>query len=440
MSATARLAGTNSNRHWPFLDLIRFGAALLVLFGHARGLLFEGIARVEHPNAVVRGFYLISGLQHEGVVMFFIVSGFLVGGSAWRLIASKRFDWATYLINRFARIYLVLIPAFALVLALDVVGKHFFLDTRFYGVRPLWPAGILDGWDWMQIPCHLLAVQGLLCAPWGADPPLWSLGFEWALYLVAPVVFVGLLVPMPPARRIAALALAIVVLAALTGWNGDWPVWFSFWMLGVAASHLFAAGTVKLPTALAGLLVCATGLIASRLAILPPLATDIMVGAGLALALTCPTVMAWSGGARPIERGAGFSYSLYLVHLPVCVFVGALLERWGHWPAHLVQPDAVGLLGFATMVGAALAAAYLFARCTEDHTARAPLVDGFALRRERTGAPGKLVRRLIRPRGSPAQLHARRLCSTAESAGWPSGERRQDRSNIGRAEARLPAR
>lgn len=370
MIAISRTADSNSDRHWAFLDLIRFGAALLVLFGHARGLLFEGIARVEHPNAVVRGFYLISGLQHEGVVMFFIVSGFLVGGSAWRLIARRRFEWGTYLVNRFARIYLVLLPAFALVLALDVAGRHFFLETRFYGVLPLWPAGILDGWDWAQIPCHLFAVQGLLCAPWGADPPLWSLGFEWGLYLVAPVVFAGLLVPMPPARRIAVLTVTILGLAALTWWNGDWPVWFSFWMLGVAAARLFAAGAVKLPVALPGLFVGAVGLIVSRLAILPPLATDIMVGAGLALAVACPTVMAWPEGARAIERGAGFSYSLYLVHLPVCVFVGALLERFGHWPARLVQPDAVGLLGFAIMVAAALVTAYLFARCTEDHTAR----------------------------------------------------------------------
>ena len=37
--------------HWPFLDLVRFGAALLVVFGHARGLYFESIARV--PDAGV---------------------------------------------------------------------------------------------------------------------------------------------------------------------------------------------------------------------------------------------------------------------------------------------------------------------------------------------------------------------------------------------------
>ena len=51
--------------------------------------------------------------------MFFIVSGFLVGGSVWRLIAQARFDLGAYLINRFARIYLVFIPALLLVLVLE---------------------------------------------------------------------------------------------------------------------------------------------------------------------------------------------------------------------------------------------------------------------------------------------------------------------------------
>jgi len=369
MSANAKMS-SGSDGHWPFLDFIRFGAALLVLCGHARGLLFEGIARVEHPNPLVRATYLISGLQHEAVVMFFIVSGFLVGGSAWRMIAAGKFDWRTYLLNRFVRIYLVLIPAFALVLLLDVVGKHFFLDTRFYGVRPLWPAAILDGWTWSQVPCHLFSVQGLLCAPWGADPPLWSLGFEWTLYLVAPPIFVVFLAPLTPVRRTVSILLVGFGFAALTWWNADWPIWFSFWMLGVLASRLFASRRIGLPVAMIGLFTCGLGLVLSRLAVLPHLATDVMVGAGLAAAVACPIVTGWAGGNRAIERGAASSYSLYLVHLPVCVFVGALMERWFGWPMHVVQPDARGLAAFAAMTALAFCAAYVFARCTEDHTAR----------------------------------------------------------------------
>jgi peptidoglycan/LPS O-acetylase OafA/YrhL len=120
--------GSETGRHWAFLDFVRLSAAVLVLLGHARGLLLVSMAQVEHPNPLIRAFYLVSGLQHEGLVMFFIVSGFLVGGSVWRLIAQARFDLVAYLINRFARIYLVFIPALLLVLVLNTIGMQFLAD------------------------------------------------------------------------------------------------------------------------------------------------------------------------------------------------------------------------------------------------------------------------------------------------------------------------
>src|SRR5262249_47939700 len=83
--------------HWLFLDCARFGAAVLVLFGHSRGLLFESIANVEAPSALTRAAYLVTGLQHEAVVIFFVISGFLVGGAALKRIEDGQFRVALYL-------------------------------------------------------------------------------------------------------------------------------------------------------------------------------------------------------------------------------------------------------------------------------------------------------------------------------------------------------
>jgi peptidoglycan/LPS O-acetylase OafA/YrhL len=358
-----------SGAHWPLLDTIRFGAALLVLFGHARGLLLEGIARVEYPSIFIRAFYFISGLQHEGVVMFFVVSGFLVGGSAWRMIEANQFKFNVYFINRFARIYIVLVPAIALVLVINLVGTNFLLDTRFYGTRPLFPSAVSDGWSWGQIPCHLFCLQGLLCEPWGADPPLWSLGYEWALYVVGPAIFVALASPGLQRRQLLTLVLAGAVFAALTWRTTDWPQWFAFWILGAIAARCFAKQAIGLPVALVGAFACGVGLVLSRLAVLPPLATDVLVAGGLALAASSQALMRWSFGEVLTRRGAGFSYSLYLIHLPVCIFIGALFERFAHWPGGLVQPDSAGILGFICMVTLALIAAHAFAHFTEQHTA-----------------------------------------------------------------------
>jgi peptidoglycan/LPS O-acetylase OafA/YrhL len=301
--------------------------------------------------------------------MFFIVSGFLVGGSVWRLIAEQRFDLGAYLINRFARIYLVFIPALVLVAVLNTIGTTLLADGRFYGVRPLMPANIFAEWWWPQIPCHLAALQGLLCLPWGANPPLWTLGYEWGLYLFAPAVFGAALVPMILPRRLISCTAVAVAFAALTWWNPDWPNWFLLWMLGAAASRVFKSGVVPFPIGVAGLMIGAISLVVSRAALVPLWLTDWSLAFGLAAAVANPSIMQWTSGVPAIPRGASFSYSLYAIHLPVCVFIGALLERFAGWPPTLVQPDLRGIVAFLVMIIGALAAARGFAAVTEYHTA-----------------------------------------------------------------------
>jgi peptidoglycan/LPS O-acetylase OafA/YrhL len=353
--------------HWPFLDLVRFGAALLVLFGHSRGLYFAGIGQVPDAGMATRLFYLVTGMQHEGVVLFFVVSGFLVGGSVWRNLKAGRFDARLYLINRFSRIYLVLIPALLLVFVLDRIGMNIFADTRFYAERPLFPSGVDAGWTWTQIPCHLAALQGPLCLTWGADPPLWSLGWEWIFYLLAPLLFAICLVRLTPLARAAGLVVICASLVTLFGVNA-WLEWLFTWLIGVAASLVATRRKLPLALGLAGLLLCAASLVTSRAAILPVPVTDLGVGIGLTLAVACRGI-ANAPIVEPIAaRGASFSYSLYLIHLPVGVFAGAILQRLG-FPETLMLPGPRAYAAFALIVATALTAAIVFARLTEHRTA-----------------------------------------------------------------------
>jgi len=354
--------------HWPFLDLVRFGAALLVLFGHARGLYFESITLSPGAGAATRLFYLVTGMQHEGVILFFVVSGFLVGGSVWRQLEARRFDARLYLINRFSRIYLVLIPALLLVLVLDRLGVAFLGDTRLYAMRPLFPSGVEAGWTWSQIPCHLAALQGVLCTPWGADPPLWSLGWEWLFYLIAPVLFGICLVPLRPLARLIGLACLCLTLGSLLS-IGEWLFWLAAWLMGAGASLLATRRRLPLVFGLAGLALCAASLVLSRTGLLPGLATDAGVGIGLAVAVACRPIANADLAAGLAARGAAFSYSLYLIHLPVALFAAAILQRLG-WPATLIPPGPMAYASFLLIAAAALAAAMLFASLTEKHTAK----------------------------------------------------------------------
>jgi peptidoglycan/LPS O-acetylase OafA/YrhL len=55
--------------------------------------------------------YLITGLGHQWVIVFFVLSGYLVGGSVLRSVAVNHWSWRVYLLNRLTRLYAVLIPA-----------------------------------------------------------------------------------------------------------------------------------------------------------------------------------------------------------------------------------------------------------------------------------------------------------------------------------------
>jgi hypothetical protein len=56
------------------------------MFGHVRGFFFESITKVEGAGPVTKAFYVLTGIHHEGVILFFVVSGFLIGGWVWDLM------------------------------------------------------------------------------------------------------------------------------------------------------------------------------------------------------------------------------------------------------------------------------------------------------------------------------------------------------------------
>ena len=91
------------------LDGIRGAAALAVYLGHLRASLFVD-ALEAHLGIVGRFFYYATGLGHQAVVVFFVLSGFLVGGSLLRTEPEPG-RWRAYALARATRLYVVLLPA-----------------------------------------------------------------------------------------------------------------------------------------------------------------------------------------------------------------------------------------------------------------------------------------------------------------------------------------
>jgi peptidoglycan/LPS O-acetylase OafA/YrhL len=131
MLAYRSLRGSASSDH---LDLIRGAAAVLVLLGHLRNLFFVDFSEVVgKANPLVKLVYLATGFSHYAVMIFFVLSGFLVGGGVLRGRMEGKWSWSLYSTNRLTRLWLVLIPALLIGAIWDHCGIHIFGTSGIYG-------------------------------------------------------------------------------------------------------------------------------------------------------------------------------------------------------------------------------------------------------------------------------------------------------------------
>ena len=111
------------------LDLVRGLSALLVMLGHLRGFVFFDLGELENPGIATKAFYFATGLGHQAVMVFFVLSGYFVGGSVLSGLAKGRFTLGGYAAARLTRLWMVLLPALLLTLAIDLLGQSWNPDA-----------------------------------------------------------------------------------------------------------------------------------------------------------------------------------------------------------------------------------------------------------------------------------------------------------------------
>jgi len=102
------------------LDALRGIAAVGVCLSHLRDFFFQDYPQVPHHSVLLALTYVATGLGHQWVIVFFVLSGYLVGGSVLRSMSLDRWSWRDYLLRRGTRLYAVLVPALALGGLLDL--------------------------------------------------------------------------------------------------------------------------------------------------------------------------------------------------------------------------------------------------------------------------------------------------------------------------------
>ena len=137
------------------------------MVAHIRGSNWEPYSRIESGKSIFSdAFFLITRPAGEWVAVFFLLSGFLICQSVLRRSAKGDFDFYDYIAERTARIYTPFLPCLLLTFALTYALTH-----------------TVDG---LHIIGCVLNLQGT--TPFfplsSINAPLWSLPYEWHIYVL----------------------------------------------------------------------------------------------------------------------------------------------------------------------------------------------------------------------------------------------------------------
>ncbi|MBB5056179.1 peptidoglycan/LPS O-acetylase OafA/YrhL [Granulicella aggregans] len=350
-------------------DLIRGLAALIVLFGHWRNLVFVDYPSVATHRLILALPYALTSAGHQAVVIFFVLSGYLISGSVFRSFTRNRWTWIDYLTHRLVRLWVVLIPGLLLCLLWDSAGLALHLAPALY-------SGHLREGFIGNIPArltprvffgNLFFLQNLLVPVFGSDGPLWSLANEFWYYLLFPLGLVALRSQTPTFQR---LACGVLFLATAWFLRHDILLLFPIWLAGTVLALVPPQRLRPRTRVIAAVIYAPLPFVFAKLHGLPAMLSDYLFGVATSLFLWI--VLSATGPADPkllftrFSRSiAKFSYTLYVVHLPFALFLTTLIMGERRW-----TPDAAHVVMGLAIAAAVLVYAWLIALTTEFHTDR----------------------------------------------------------------------
>lgn len=325
-----------ANEHFDFIDGIRALCALFVLLGHAWFQPTTGLYSQRWMSLLGLSY------AHLAVVVFIVVSGFVI-----TLPIVRRADDMGSLLGFLKRRARRILPPYYAAL---VLTSLFILLTGQNKTGTVWDFSV--PLTWQQFLSNALLIQN-----WPFHRPggsiayqFWSIAVEWQIYLLVPLLVLGV-------RRVGyfstlalAAVLSVAVVVLLPGLEKV-TVWF-------LVLFLYGAGAARLVV-----LYPQTARRAGMLGLLLSLATlalifkkgnawfsrntpwtDMALGAGVGLLIAglaigegkllggMKRILRW----RPLVFVGSFSYSLYLVHTPL------LHGFWLLW-SHVTHQGPVGL-------------------------------------------------------------------------------------------------
>ncbi|WP_058235520.1 acyltransferase family protein [Devriesea agamarum] len=327
------------------LDVLRGLAAILVVLGHSRSMLADALGTSLTGAAWQKVILLPTSFAQESVAVFFVLSGYLVGGQVLREVAAGRFSWRVYLAKRLSRLWTVLIPGLVLTLAIGILGG---------AMGGVWPK--LDryggGLGIYPAVCNAAFLQEPRCGTYGSNDSLWSLAFEFWFYMIfaAATVFIVALT-----RRVWARAAVggVIAVGCLALFGHSLLLLIPSWLFGVVLASVharwkaagFPAWATVRGRGWTALLVAllAVGMLASNVVNPSREVRFVLLGlcaAPLVLYLALSAGAVRNRCALAVARSGKVSFSVYVYHLPIVkLLVTGLVAAW-----HPPLPAAVVLV------------------------------------------------------------------------------------------------
>jgi peptidoglycan/LPS O-acetylase OafA/YrhL len=288
-----------------YLDLLRLSAAMLVFASHLSW------------RAISGGFlWQIQSLGHSAVIVFFVLSGFVIQFAADK----KERDLPGYLAARFARLYSVVLPAMILTVICDGIGTahnpasyHMGEETTPLLRLALGSTFLTQSWQRVSLL---------------SNDPFWSLPYEFWYYLIFGAAFF-----LKGRSRIIAVALACLIAGPAI------LLLFPIWLLGVFGYRISQKTKLTRPRLI--WIISTTGIMIAiwnnqhqteSVSVLLPRAysvLDYVIGALVAVNMVAASQLDFglTSLRRPVAYLAGMTFALYLFHLPLLHLAAAYMPR-----------------------------------------------------------------------------------------------------------------
>jgi peptidoglycan/LPS O-acetylase OafA/YrhL len=287
---------------------------LAVALHHLRNHCFPDYKSIVDPGILIKVTAGLGGFGDQAVTVFFVISGWLVGGQLLDRQPTKQTIY-NYAIDRITRLWTVLLPLFVITF-LGMIA----IDESL--------AAVLEnnGFSLLTLTGNLFGLQTIVVPNFANNYPLWSLSNETWYYILFPLLVVALSERSSSFWRLVCMTFAL----ALSIWlPGKHLQYFSVWLLGALFSRL------QLPFSP---LWTGFSLLVAVLTIRISHANGTFL-AHLLLAIAFAVFL--SSAKRPIAKRAfffvnslkgfakwssGLSFSLYVIHVPVIYFLQRHIE------------------------------------------------------------------------------------------------------------------